>query len=191
MGFLLVDYRVHLNGGFARAAVADDKLTLPAADGDHRVYRLDACLEGLFHRLAKYDAVCLLLDGTGLLSNHRPLIVQRLAQRADNPSDDSFAHRNLQHATGTLHRIAFLHQRCVAQQHHADAFFLQVECHPHHVVGEFEHLVIHAVLQAEDARDAVAHLEHNAPVLHLELLLVGGYLLFQNISYLFRTNLVH
>ena len=53
---LLVDDRVDRDGRLAGLAVADDELTLAAADRRHRVDRLDAGLERLVHGLAADDA---------------------------------------------------------------------------------------------------------------------------------------
>ena len=52
---LLIDDRVDGNGRLAGAPIADDQLALPAANGDHRIDRLDARLERLVHRLPRYD----------------------------------------------------------------------------------------------------------------------------------------
>src|SRR5262249_10925247 len=49
---LLVDDGVERDGGLAGLAVTDDELALAAADGDHRVDRLEAGLERLLDRLA-------------------------------------------------------------------------------------------------------------------------------------------
>src|SRR5690606_23210229 len=52
---LLVDDRVDRDRRLAGLAVADDQLTLAAADRDHRVDRLDAGLQRLVDRLAGHD----------------------------------------------------------------------------------------------------------------------------------------
>src|SRR5262249_47923991 len=46
---LLIDNGIDGNGGFAGLPVADDQLTLSAADGDHSVDGLDARLQGFAH----------------------------------------------------------------------------------------------------------------------------------------------
>jgi hypothetical protein len=62
-GALLVDDRIDCYGGLAGLAVADDQLTLAAADRHHGVDGLQARLHRLAHRLALDDARRHLLDG--------------------------------------------------------------------------------------------------------------------------------
>src|SRR5256885_1604463 len=78
---LLVDDRIDGDGGFPRAAVTDDQLALAAADGDHRVDRLESALQRLLHRLALDDARRHDLDLAALRRLDRPAPVHRLAQR--------------------------------------------------------------------------------------------------------------
>src|SRR4029079_13166665 len=52
---LLVDDRVDRDGRLADAAIANDQLALSASDRDHRVDRLDARLQRLFHWLTDDD----------------------------------------------------------------------------------------------------------------------------------------
>ena len=62
----VVDDRVDRDRGLAGLAVADDQLALAAADGGHRVDRLDAGLHRLLDRLALHDARRLELGRAGL-----------------------------------------------------------------------------------------------------------------------------
>jgi hypothetical protein len=66
--FLLVDDRVHRDGGLARLAVADDQLALAAADRDHRVDGLDAGLQRLLDRRPIGDAGAIFSMGRTLSS---------------------------------------------------------------------------------------------------------------------------
>jgi len=52
----LIDNRIDGNGGLAGLPVADDQLTLSAANGDHGVDGLNASLQGFAHRLTCVDA---------------------------------------------------------------------------------------------------------------------------------------
>ena len=55
-----------------------------------------------------------------------------------------------------LTRVAFLDFLELAEQHRADAFLFEVQRDAEHAVRELEHLAGHRVVDAVDARDAVA-----------------------------------
>jgi hypothetical protein len=137
---LLIDDGVEGDGGLAGAAVADDELALPPADGDHGVDGLDARLQRLFDRLTTDDTRSLELHRAELGRLHRALVVERHAERIDHAADKSLAHRHLDDSAGPLDLIALLDEGVLAHQHRADAVFLQVEHQTHDVVGELEHL---------------------------------------------------
>src|SRR6267378_3322483 len=83
----LVDDRVHGDGRLAGRAVADDQLALAAADGDHRVDRLDAGLQRLFDGLPLDDARCDDVHLARLRRGDRPEAVDRTAERVHDPAD--------------------------------------------------------------------------------------------------------
>src|SRR5207237_10820845 len=91
----LVDDGVERDGGLAGLPIADDELALAAADGDHRVDRLDAGLERLLHRLADDDTGGLQLDAAGGGRLDGPLAVDGLAEGAHDAPEEGLAHRGL------------------------------------------------------------------------------------------------
>src|SRR5690606_23090994 len=97
---LLVDDRVDRDRGLAGLAVADDELALAAADGDHRVDRLDAGLQRLVHRLALHDAGRLELEGATTLRLDLAEPVDRVAERVDDPAEERVADGRREHLTG-------------------------------------------------------------------------------------------
>src|SRR6185369_13467222 len=99
---LLVDDRVDRDRGLARLAVADDQLALAAADRDQRVDGLDAGLDRRVDALANDDAGGDALDRAGLLRLDRALVVERLAQRVDDPPEQRLADGDLDDAAGRL-----------------------------------------------------------------------------------------
>src|SRR5690606_19315614 len=94
---LLVDDRVDRDRGLAGLAVADDELTLTAADRDHRVDGLDAGLHGLVHRLACHDAGGLQLEGTTPLRRDLTETVDGVAERVDDTAEEAVTDRRGQH----------------------------------------------------------------------------------------------
>ncbi len=59
---LLIDDGVDGNSSLTRLTVANDKLALTTADGNHRVDSLQARLQGLLHGLAIDNARCLTVE---------------------------------------------------------------------------------------------------------------------------------
>src|SRR4029078_1927490 len=99
---LLVDDRVEADGRFARLAVADDQLALAAADRDERVDGLDNGLARRVDRLADDDARGDALDRAGLGRVDRALVVERAAERVDDPAQQRGTDWHLDHAPGRL-----------------------------------------------------------------------------------------
>src|SRR3546814_17956316 len=81
VGFLLVDEGVDRDGGLAGLAIADDQFALAAADGDERVERLEAGLDGFVDRGARDDARRLHFDAHALFGLDRALAVDRSEAR--------------------------------------------------------------------------------------------------------------
>ena len=67
------------------------------------------------------------------------------------------ADRHRHDALGALDGVPFLDLGEVAQQHRADALLFEVQRDAEDVVRELEHLAGHGLLDAVDARDAVAN----------------------------------
>ena len=65
------------------------------------------------------------------------------------------------------HQVALPDAGGIAHDGHAHALFFQVKHNAAHAVGELHQLASHGLLQAENARDAIAHTEHRAAFEHL------------------------
>ena len=163
----------------------------PRPIGNHRVDGLDAGLQRLAHRLAVDDAGRDALDRDALVGDDRALAVERHAQRIDHAADQRVAHRRGHDRARALDRVAFLNRRVFAQQHRADLVFFQVERDAENVVRELQHLAGHHFFQAVDARDAVAHGDDRADLVHGHRLVVVGDLLAQNLCNFVRFNGCH
>ena len=87
---LLVDDGVQADRGLAGLTVADDQLTLAAADRDHGVDRLDTGLERHINGRALDDARCGHFDRTALLGFDSALAVDRLAECVNNAAQHGF-----------------------------------------------------------------------------------------------------
>src|SRR5690606_13673769 len=104
---LLVDDGVNGNGRLAGLTVANDQLTLAAANRHHGVDSLEAGLHRLRDRLTGDNARRNLFDLVGHLGIDRALAVDRLTQRVDYAADQFGANRHFQNAAGALADVAF------------------------------------------------------------------------------------
>src|SRR5207237_670802 len=126
-GVLLTENRVDRDGRLARLAVADDELALSAADGHHRVDRLESGLQRFFHALAVDDAWRQAFDGGELLGGDWSLAVDWLSERVDDAAEHLVADRHRDDASRPFHRIAFFDFLELAEKHGSDAFLFEVE----------------------------------------------------------------
>ncbi len=176
----LVEDGVENDGGLAGLAVADDQLALAAADRDQRIDGFEAGLHRLVHGLAGNDARRLDVDAAHLMTLDRALAVDRIAESIDDAPEQALAHRHLDDGAGALDDVAFLDVAVVAENHDADIVDFEIERHAAGAVGELDHLAGLDVVEAIDARDAVADRQHLTDLGDLRLLAKILDLLFQD-----------
>src|SRR5258708_8887730 len=135
---LSVDDGIERHRGLTSLAVADDQLTLAAADRNHAVDGLQAGLHRLFHRRAVDDARRDFFDRVELIAEDWPAIVDRLAERVDHAADHGVAYRHRHDALGALDYVAFFDLVVVAEQHRANLVFFQIHGDAVYFVRKFE-----------------------------------------------------
>ena len=118
---------------------------------------LDAGLERLLDGLAVDDAGGDALDRAELRGRDRALAVDGLAERVHHAADHARRRRDGHDARRALDLVAFLDELGLAEEHRAHRVLLEVQGQGHDPVGKLEQLAGHALLEAVDARDAVAH----------------------------------
>ena len=153
---LLIDDGIGGNGRFAGLAVADNQLTLAAANGDHGVDGLDAGLERHRDALSLDDAGRRGLDRGVFLRLDGAFGVDGLAQRVYNAADQRLADRDGDDLAGALDDVALADAVVAAQHDDGDGVFLQILRHAIRAVGEFHQLTGHTAVQSGRAGDAVA-----------------------------------
>ena len=154
---LLVDDGIGRNDGLAGLAVADDQLTLAAANGDHRVDGLDAGLQRLLDRLAVKDSGRRRLNGTIVGSFDWAFTVDGLAQRVDDTANHPLAYRHGNDFTGALDGTALFDAFIVTKQDDGDTVFFQVLRHAVGTALKLDQLTGHTVVKPRGARNTVAH----------------------------------
>src|SRR5262249_47683981 len=159
---LVVDDRVDRDRRLAGLAVADDQLSLAAADRDHPVDRHQAGLDRLLDRLALDDAGGFELGRAGLRSVDVSAVVERAAERVDQAAEQLLADRDLEQVAGAFDGVALDDLAPLAEEDGADVVRLEVEREAGHPVRQLEHLQRHAVVEAVDAGDAVGDRQHRA-----------------------------
>jgi hypothetical protein len=178
VGVLLVDDRVDGDGRLPRSPVADDELSLAAADGDHGVDRLEPRLEGLFHRLPEHDPWRHHVDLAGRLDGiHRAQAIDGLAQRIDHAPQVPGAGGDGQNPPGPPDLVTLLEVRPLPENDRADVVFFQVQGQsglglPGLGGGDLQHLAGHGLGQTVDPGDPVFHLQDLSYLFGVELLLV-------------------
>ncbi len=113
---------------------------------------------------------------------HRALAVHGLAERVDHAAHHGLADRHLGDAVRPLDDVAFLDEGVVAEEHGADVVLLEVQHHADDVAGKREQLARHRPVEAVDAGDAVAHLDHAADLLEVDLGLVARELALDDLA---------
>ena len=154
-GAALVDDGVHGDRGLAGLAVADDQFALSAADRHHGVNGFQPDLHRLVHRLARDDAGRDFFNRRDAVVFDFALAVQRPAERVHHAPEQALAGRHFQNAAGAFDRVALGQVLVFAEHHRADRILFKVQRQAESVVGEFQHLALHGVGQAVNARDAV------------------------------------
>ena len=97
-----------------------------------------------------------------MLRLDRPAAVERVPERVDDAAEQRLADGDAGDVARALDRLAFLDVLPLAEEGGADVVLLEVEREPDDVVLELEHLLRHGILEAVDACDAVADLQHRA-----------------------------
>ena len=86
--------------------------------------------------------------------------VDGIAEGVDHAAEQSLADRDVDDGAGALDRVALADVAVVAEQHDADVVLFEVERQSLDAVGELHHLAGLHLVEAVDARDAVADREH-------------------------------
>ena len=152
----LVQDGIHRHGRLAGAAVADDQLTLAAADRDHGVDRLDTGLQRFFNRLPVGNARRRIFHRAEFVGLDRSFAVDRLTEGVDYTADHGLAGRNLDNSTGAADDIALFDQGFAPEQNRADGLPLKVEHQAVHAVGIFQQFACHGFFQPDDVCNPVA-----------------------------------
>ena len=169
---LLVQNGVGGDGGFAGLAVADDQLTLTAADGNHGVDGLDTGLQGAGDVLPLDDTGGGHFDGAVGLRLNAALAVDGLAQGVDNAPDELFAHGDGHDSAGALDGIAFLNALIGAEDDDGDGVLFQILGHAVGAVGKFHQLTGHALFKTRGLGNAVAYQNDDAGFADFNLVFV-------------------
>jgi hypothetical protein len=136
--------------------------------------------------LAVDDPRRLELERPRVLGLDRAAAVQGIAQRIDDAPDQGFADRDARHSPGPADGLALLDLLPVTEERGADVVLLEVERDAADTVLELDHLHRNSALEAVDAGDAVADLEHGADLGEVRLDVVLLDLLAQDLGDLVR-----
>ena len=150
----LVENGVDRNGGLARLPVAQNQLALAAPDGNERIDDLEAGLERHGDGCAVHDGRGGAFDGQALAGGHRPVAIERPAERIDDASQQSVAHGHVHDPARALDFIARVQMPVFAEQHDADFVLVHVERDAEHVAGKCHQFLEAHAGKAGDRGDA-------------------------------------
>ncbi len=159
----LVQNSVDSNGSLTRLTVANDELTLAAANRNHRVDSQKTSLHRLAHRGTVDNTGGLELDGARMGGANLALAVDGLAQRVYNAAEHSAAYRDVHDATGGAALVAFLDDVYCAKQNGANLIAVEVLSKAVHGLAslaalKLQQLAGHGTTQSRDAGNTVANL---------------------------------
>ena len=159
---LLVDDRVESDSRLAGLTVANDQLTLTAADRHHGVDGLKTGLNRLINRLTFNNARGDLFDHVVGLRIDRALAVNRLTQGVDHTANQLRADGNLKNTTRRTDGIAFRNMGVFTENNRADGVTLQVHCQAIGIARELQHFALHHVGKTMNTDNAVGNGNHGA-----------------------------
>ena len=171
---LLVDDRIDGDRGLAGLPVADDQLSLTAADRNHGVDRLDAGLKRLLDRSPVHNAGGKPLDGPRFLRVDRPLAVDRLAEGVHHPPNQRIADRHGGDPARPLDEVSLFDRLGLAEQDRADVVLLEVQDQAKDLVGELQKLAGHRLFQPINTGNPVTRFNDGTDLGHIDGRLVAG-----------------
>ena len=178
--FALVDDGVNGNSRFACLAVADDQLALTAANRNHGVNGLDARLQRLAYRLAEDNARSFALQRHFVARAFDfAFTVNRLAEGIYNAAYHAFAYRDGSDAAGAVYARSFADVVACTHQYHAHVVLFEVEYDGLNAGFKFNKLTRLCLVQAINAGNTVADLEHGSVFFELRGSTEAGKLLLQ------------
>jgi hypothetical protein len=125
------------------------------------------------------------LDGVGPVGNDGAFAVDGISQSVDNAANQRLAHGHRHDLSGAAHFFAFFDVLVFAEQHGAHLILFEVHRDPRNAVAELNQLAGHDLVEAMDARDAVADRHDGA-----DLAYVNGALVVLNLVTQYARNLV-
>ncbi len=185
----MVDNRIYGNGRLACLAVTDNQLALATANRNHGVDGLDAGLQGLLHRLAKYDTRGFALQRhVEQLAFDVPLAVYGMADSVHHAAHQPLAHLDGGDALGAFDRVSLINGGCLGQHHHTHIVFLQVLHDALLPGGELHQFACLGVAKAVDTRYAVTDGQHRAHLFQRHVQMDISQLFLQNCRHFGRFN---
>ena len=180
---LLIDNGIDGKSGFTGLSVADDKLTLAAADRNKAVYGFITGLERSIYGFSFDNAVSFLFYLTVFLCLNGAFAVYGLTQRIDNSANHGFAHRNGNNLSGAADLVALDDVAVIAEEHAAYVVLFKVLNHAVNLSGKLNKLARHCIVKPVNSRDTVADLNNRAVLRGFKAALIISDLFFDQLVY--------
>ena len=161
---LLVDDRVDRDRGLTGLSVPDDQLTLTSSDRDHRIDRLDTCLQRCINGFSGDNTGCHTFDLTIAVCLDRAFSVDRLSKGINNTSQHHITDGNLNNTTGRFHGIAFVNVMVLAEQYGTDIVFFQIHDHAVYITRKREKFTLHRILKSVNTSNTIGYLDYSTNI---------------------------
>ena len=180
---LLIDNGIDGKSGFTGLSVADDKLTLAAADRNKAVYGFITGLERGVNGFSFNNTVSFLFYLTVFLCLNGAFAVYGLTQCVDNSANHGFADRNGNNLSGAADFVALDDIAVIAEEHAAYVVLFKVLNHAVNLSGKLNKLARHCIVKPVNSRDTVADLNNRAVLRGFKAALIISDLFFDQLVY--------
>ncbi len=188
----MINDRVDGNRRFTGLSVTNDQFTLTAANGYHRINRLDTCLQGFLHRFTKNHTRGFPFQRHfKTFPRYRSFTIDGFTQCIDYTTNHSFTNFNGSDLAGAFHFRTFLDSAGLSHQYYTHIIFLKVQCNSTNATFKFHQFTITNIAQPIHTGNAITYLQNGTYFLEVSRHINVAQLLTQNRTYFVRFNISH
>merc|ERR1740117_2410858 len=167
--FPLVQDGVDCDGSLACLPISNDKLSLPAANGDEAVHSLEPSRHWLVDALTRDDARSLELDTPALCSVDGAKAINGNTQGIDHTPKQLRPNRHIHDGASALNRVSLNDCAVISKDHHANVVSFEIERHALQAARKLHHLSCLHALESIDSCNTITNTEDAAHLLHVLL----------------------
>ncbi len=170
------------NSGFTDLPIADDQFPLSASHRCHGINSLEPRIAGLMNTLAVDNTRGDHFNPANFLGFDGTLSIQGFADGRNDPTKNTFTHRNLGDLAGAFHHIAFFNMDIFAHDGATHIVLFKIQYQAQDPTRELDQLQGHDLLKAVNARDTVTNRQNHTGFAQLNFFVVIRNLFFNNLT---------